>query len=212
VYKRQIIAIDRHASRLELAAKYGATHKLSGGLDEYAPAILDATGGGSDHAFDTTGNAALCRMMFESLNNLGTLGLAGVGFGELSFSHLSMIGGRTVTGVMEGDSVPREFIPRLAQMNVDGQFPFHELIGEFAFDDINAAEAATASGEVIKPVLPFGWGECPLASPLSGERPFVPGQDVDRQRMIEVGGAPAAARPPDAEAVESSIGGPASGI
>ncbi len=151
-----IIAIDRHESRLELASRYGATHTITGDPSTLAEQIMEATGGGADHAFDTTGNAAVCRAIFEGLNNLGTLGLAGVGFGEISFSHISMIGGRTITGVMEGDSVPSEFIPHLAAMNQAGQFPFHELISEFAFDDINAAEAASASGEVIKPVLTFG--------------------------------------------------------
>ena len=151
----QIVAIDRHESRLELATRYGATHVISGDPADFAPQIIDATGGGADYAFDATGNPTVCRAIFEGLHNLGTLGLAGVGFGEITFSHISLIGGRTITGVMEGDSIPSEFIPRLAAMNAAGEFPFHELITEFAFDDINAAEAASASGEVIKPVLTF---------------------------------------------------------
>ncbi|MEN9805348.1 MAG: hypothetical protein RIS41_2195, partial [Actinomycetota bacterium] len=34
-----------------------------------------------------------------------------------------------------------------------GKFPYHELITEFSLDRINEAEAASASGAVIKPVL-----------------------------------------------------------
>jgi Zn-dependent alcohol dehydrogenase len=112
-------------------------------------------GGGSDYAFDTTGNAGVVRGLYEGLNNIGTLGMAGVGFGEITFDFLSMIGGRRITGVMEGDSTPREFIPRLAQLNADGKFPYDELIVEFPLADINAAEAASASGSVSKPVLIF---------------------------------------------------------
>ncbi|MEI6402086.1 MAG: alcohol dehydrogenase catalytic domain-containing protein [Actinomycetota bacterium] len=67
----------------------------------------------------------------------------------------SMISGRTITGVMEGDSTPSEFIPLLARLNADGKFPFHELITRFPIDQINEAEAASASGAVIKPVLTF---------------------------------------------------------
>jgi aryl-alcohol dehydrogenase len=151
----QIIAIDRHANRLELATRYGATTTLSGSPEEVTAGIREATGAGADCAFDTTGNAAIVRASFEGLNNLGTIGLAGVGFGDITFDFISLIGGRTITGVMEGDSTPNEFIPRLAQLNADGDFPFHELITEYSLDQINEAEAASADGSVIKPVLVF---------------------------------------------------------
>jgi len=150
-----IIAVDRHASRLELATRYGATTTLSGTPAEITAGILDTTSGGADYAFDTTGNAGVVRSSFEGLNNLGTIGLAGVGFGDITLDYLSLIGGRTITGVMEGDSTPNEFIPRLAALNAEGRFPYHELITAFPLDQINDAEAASADGSVIKPVLVF---------------------------------------------------------
>lgn len=151
-----IIAVDRHASRLELATRFGATHAISGSPADITAQIMSITGRGADYAFDTTGNAAVVRASHDALNNIGTLALAGVGFGELSFNFLSMISGRTITGVMEGDSVPTEFIPHLARLNAEGSFPYHELITEFPVEQVNEAEAASASGDVIKPVLTFG--------------------------------------------------------
>ncbi len=148
-----IIAVDRHQSRLDLARKYGATHTVSGSPAEITTAIRDVTGYGSDYAFDTTGNAAVVRASHDALNVTGTIALAGVGFGDLTVDFLSMISGRTITGVMEGDSIPQEFIPRLAALNAEGKFPYHELITEFSLDRINDAEAASADGSVIKPVL-----------------------------------------------------------
>ena len=41
------------------------------------------------------------------------------------------------------------------QLNADGKFPYHELITTFPIEQINDAEAASASGAVIKPVLTF---------------------------------------------------------
>ena len=151
----QIIAVDRHQNRLELATRFGATTTLAGEPGDLTARILAATEGGADAAFDTTGNAAVVRAAFEGLNNLGTLALAGVGFGDITFDFLSLIGGRTITGVMEGDSTPAEFIPRLAALNAEGRFPYDELITTFPLDQINEAEAASASGAVIKPVLIF---------------------------------------------------------
>ncbi len=56
---------------------------------------------------------------------------------------------------MKGDSIPNEFIPRLAALNADGKFPYHELVTTYRLDQINEAEAASAFGAVIKPVLTF---------------------------------------------------------
>ena len=150
-----IIAIDRHENRLELAKQFGATDVLSGDPATFAPSMIEITGRGVDTAFDTTGNAGLVRALYEGMNNIGVLSMAGVGFGEVTFDFLTMIGGKQIRGSMEGDAVPDSFIPHLAQLNADGQFPFDELITEFSIDDINDAEAASMSGEVIKPVLRF---------------------------------------------------------
>ncbi len=151
-----VVAVDRHPSRLELASEYGATHTLSAPPDELADQLRELTGGGADYAFDTTGNAAVVRAAYDGLHNRGTLAMAGIGFGEVAFDLVSMISGRTITGVIEGDSVTETFIPRLAELNAEGRFPFDDLITTFALDEINEAEAASLSGEVIKPVLTFG--------------------------------------------------------
>lgn len=150
-----IVAVDRHASRLELAERFGATHTASGEPADIVAAVHAASGGGTDHAFDTTGNPTIVRAAYEGLNNIGVLAMAGVGFGEVTFDFMTMISGRQIRGVMEGDAKPDEFIPRLAELNQRGEFPYDELITTFGIDEINDAEAASASGEVIKPVLLF---------------------------------------------------------
>ncbi|MEY2425614.1 MAG: aryl-alcohol dehydrogenase [Actinomycetota bacterium] len=150
-----VIAIDRYANRLDLAKRFGATEVISAAPSELALAIREASGGGARYAFDTTGNAEVVRGLYEGLDNIGTLAMAGVGFGDVTFDFLSMIGGRRIVGVMEGDSVPSEFIPRLAALNAEGRFPFDELITTFPIEQVNEAEAASADGSVIKPVLIF---------------------------------------------------------
>ncbi len=151
-----IVAVDRHESRLELASRFGATHTVTAAPDELAAQLRELTGGGSDYAFDTTGNAGVIRAAYDGLHNRGTLAMAGIGFGEVSFDLISMISGRTITGVIEGDAVTETFIPHLADLNAQGRFPFDELITTFPLEQINEAEAASLAGEVIKPVLTFG--------------------------------------------------------
>jgi aryl-alcohol dehydrogenase len=65
----------------------------------------------------------------------------------------SILFGRGVRGIIEGDSVPQEFIPRLIALYRRGRFPFDKLITEFKFDDIQDAVAQSESGQVVKAVL-----------------------------------------------------------
>ena len=148
-----IIAIDRHESRLALAEHFGATHRLSGNPEYFPDKIRELSGAGADYAFDATGNAAVVRSLYDGLNNLGILGMSGVGAGEITFDMFSMITGRTITGIMEGDSVPQVFIPQLIEHHAAGRFPYDELITEYSLAEINEAERASGAGEVVKPVL-----------------------------------------------------------
>ena len=60
-----------------------------------------------------------------------------------------------LTGVIEGDADPQQFIPELAELWRDGQFPIDRLVKRFPFAELNAAISALAGGEVIKPVVVF---------------------------------------------------------
>jgi aryl-alcohol dehydrogenase len=64
-----------------------------------------------------------------------------------------LLQGRTLTGVIEGDTVPGRFIPRLLELHAAGRFPFERLITTFPFADIGAAVDAARRGRVVKPVL-----------------------------------------------------------
>lgn len=150
-----IIAVDRHQNRLDLATRFGATHTVSVAPDALTDAIIDITSRGADYCFDSTGSAEVARACINGLTNLGVYAVAGVNFGELTLDYMSLISSRTIKGVIEGDSVPQEFIPKLVQLNAEGKFPFDELITTFPFAEINAAEAASLDGSVIKPVLLF---------------------------------------------------------
>ena len=152
-----IIAVDVHPSRLELARELGATVtvQVAEGTDLVA-AVRAATGGhGVLHAIDTTGRPAVIRDALESLAVTGTLGLLAPGDtgGEATLSLLTIVGGRTVRGIQEGDSVPSVFIPRLIDLHRRGRLPLERLVTTFAFEDINEAAAASSAGEVVKPVL-----------------------------------------------------------
>ena len=61
--------------------------------------------------------------------------------------------GRSLRGIIEGDSVPDVFIPRLVELYKQGRFPFDKLITFYKLEDINKAVEDTEQGKVIKAVL-----------------------------------------------------------
>lgn len=150
-----IVVVDLHQSRLDLASKYGATHALTVDPAGLSAAVHEIAPEGVDYALDTTGNAAILRGLYDSLGPLGTLGVCGVGFGDVTFDITALLSGRRIIGIIEGDAVPQSFIPRLLTLNRDGLFPFDELVTEFPISEINRAEEMCRSGETVKPVLTF---------------------------------------------------------
>jgi aryl-alcohol dehydrogenase len=58
-----------------------------------------------------------------------------------------------VRGVVQGDSDPRHFIPKLVDLILAGQFPIKTMIKFYDFADINLAAQESAAGIAIKPVL-----------------------------------------------------------
>jgi len=61
--------------------------------------------------------------------------------------------GASLHGVIQGSARPNEFLPRLLELNRQGQFPYERLIKTYKFEDINTAFEDAVSGRVIKPVL-----------------------------------------------------------
>jgi len=148
-----IIAVDRHQHRLDLAVELGATHTVlaADGVD-VAGAVVAASGGGTDYAFDTTGVPAVVTAAVAGLRATGVCGLVGAGGDQLVFDPNALFG-KTVVGIFEGNADPQQFIPRMIELWQDGRFPFDRLIETYALSQIDEAEQASLDGSVIKPVL-----------------------------------------------------------
>ena len=151
-----VVAVDRNPARLALAEELGATHVLEAG-ERVLASLRQIGGGGVDSALDTTGHPGVVRQAVDALHVAGTFALVGSSAlgTEVTLDMPHMLFGRTFRGVIEGDSVPREFIPQLIEHHRAGRFPVDRLVRRFPFDQIEAAVAAAERGEVVKPVLTF---------------------------------------------------------
>jgi hypothetical protein len=97
---------------------------------------------------------AVFRLAVDGLRGLGIrilVGSARAGT-EVSFEMPWLQGGRIVRGVNQGDSRPRDFIPRLVDFFMAGRMPLDRLITRYDFADISRAVADATSGAAIKPV------------------------------------------------------------
>jgi aryl-alcohol dehydrogenase len=153
-----IIAVDVLPARLALAKELGATHALESRGAETLAEIRKITGGGVHFSLETSAVPAVFRLAADALRGLGTCVLVGSARAgtEASFEMPVLQGGRTIRGVIQGDSRPRAFIPRLVDLFMAGQFPLDRLVTRYDFADINQAAADATSGATIKPVLSWG--------------------------------------------------------
>ena len=152
-----IIGVDLNQARLDLARELGATHAVNAAEQDAVEAIKAATGGlGADYAVEATGVAPVLRQAVDSTAPTGTTGVIGApALGtevNLDINGL-IVPGRTVRGIVEGDSVPDVFIPRLIELWRQGRFPVDRLMHSYDLDQLDEAAHDSEEGRVIKAVV-----------------------------------------------------------
>lgn len=151
---RTIVAVDIQDSRLELARELGATHTINSQREPAGKTLRSL--GGVTRAFDCTGVADVIETAFKALQSQGVLVCAGVSKPGSKVSldlGTLMYGGRVIRGTIEGDAVPREFIPRMIGWYRAGLLPLEKLVTPYAFNDINQAVSDMLTARIVKPVL-----------------------------------------------------------
>lgn len=155
-----IVAVNRRASRLALAADLGATHVVSPEQVDPVEAIREATGGrGVEFALETTGVPKVLTQAVRALDSLGICAYVGTAppgvTGGIPMLE-AMTKGQTVRGILQGDSTPSVMIPRLLELHRRGLLPFDRLLTHYRLDEINRAADDSVNGDVVKPVLVMG--------------------------------------------------------
>ena len=152
----QIIVVDLNPSRLELALELGATDVVNGGSQDPVTAIQALTSGeGVQYSLECTGLPKVVRQAVDSLRLTGICGVIGVApLGtEFSLDMNGVLFGRTVRGIIEGDSIPDIFIPQLIELWRQGRFPFDRLVRFYPLKDIEDAAQDAERGETLKAIL-----------------------------------------------------------
>ncbi len=151
-----IVGIDVRKARLDLALELGATHVINAAEEDAVEEIRGITGAGADFAVETTGVPAVLRTAVDCTAPTGTVGVIGApAMGtevKLDVNEI-LVFGRTVRGIVEGDSVPEIFIPRLIELWRQGRFAVDQLINHYDFDELERAAQDAEQGRVVKAVV-----------------------------------------------------------
>ncbi len=156
---RQIIAVDVHSEKLELARHLGATQAVVAGADAAAE-IRDLTRGGADVAVETAGAVAAFETAYRATRRGGTTVTAGLPHPDAQWSvspvHL-VAEERTIKGSYIGSAVPSRDIPRYIDLFQAGRLPVDRMLGaQFRLDDINDALDELATGKALRQVVMMG--------------------------------------------------------
>lgn len=152
-----VIVADINQDRLNLALQLGATNIINTRDTDFEEELSKlGYSDGVDYSIDTTGVSSVIKQPLWALKPGGETVLLGIG-GDVTFNVGDEIlaEGKKITGLIEGDSIPKLFIPKLVNYFKEGRFPIDKLIEFYVIDDIEHAFEATKSGSTIKAVLTF---------------------------------------------------------
>lgn len=162
---RTIIVCEPDPTRRALAAALGAT--TTAHPDELS-AALEHTGRAT-HALDTVGAQSSIDAALGALESSGVCVTVALRAGEnrVSVSQSSLLWGRSIRGVIEGDAAIQRDIPRLVALWRSGRLPVEKLIRRYPFADAATAIADARSGDAIKAVLLFDDGDTSPSAPIA---------------------------------------------
>src|SRR5579859_1186974 len=154
----RVIAIDRLASKLEMAQLFGATDVVDASSADPVAAVRELTSGGVDHAIEAIGLKATAEQAFNMLGKGGTatvIGMVPVGQ-RLEIDATQLISGKRLQGSNMGSNRFRVDMPQYVDWYLAGKLKLDELVSAtMPLAKINEGFAALVSGEVARQLIVF---------------------------------------------------------
>jgi len=154
----RVIAIDRIASKRELALAFGATDVVDASAGDPVGAVLELTGGGVDHAFEAIGLASTAQQAFNMLRKGGTATVIGmIPLGErVEIDGFQLLMEKRLQGSNMGSNRFRIDMPLYIDWYLAGKLKLDELVSAvMPLEKINDGFAALKVGEVARQLVTF---------------------------------------------------------
>lgn len=154
----RIIAIDRVASKEQLAREFGASDFVDASDGDVWKKVLSMTAGGVDHAFEAIGLTATAEDAFRMLRRRGIatiIGMIPVGQ-KLSLNGYEFLKEKQIRGSFMGSNQFPIDIPRIVDFYMSGRLKLDEMISRrIRLDQINEAFTEMESGAIARSVVTF---------------------------------------------------------
>jgi S-(hydroxymethyl)glutathione dehydrogenase/alcohol dehydrogenase len=154
----RVIAIDRVASKLDLARTFGATDTIDASAVDPVGAVLELTGGGVDHAFEAIGLSATAQQAFAMLAKGGTATVIGmIPLGEsIQLDGFQFLLEKRIQGSNMGSNRFRVDMPQYVEWYLAGKLKLDELVSAtMPIEKINDGFATLKAGEVARQLITF---------------------------------------------------------
>lgn len=151
-----IVAADVVEAKLELAERFGATHTVLAG--DLPAQVGEIVRGGTDYAFDVTGNAGVLAQAFAATQPGGTTVMVGSppAGQTIGIAPQDLFASRRLMGTQGGDARPGRDLPLLADLHRRGRLDLDGLVSErVPLEKVNDAVEHVRSGAVARSVIVF---------------------------------------------------------
>jgi len=154
----RIIAIDRIASKLELARSFGATDVVDASEGDTVARIQALTGGGVQYSFECIGLKQTAEQAFGCLRAGGTATIIGmIPFGtKIELHGFDFLRERRIQGSLMGSNRFRTDMPRLIEFYMQGKLKLKEMVSaRIPLAAINEGFDALKQGGIARSVIVF---------------------------------------------------------
>lgn len=153
----ELIAIDVHDDKLELAKQLGATAVVNARDEKAVEQVRNITGGGVDFGFEMAGSVHAMELAYRITRRGGTTVTAGLPHPEARWplQHVNLTAEeRTVKGSYVGSCVPTRDVPRFIDLYRKGMLPVNKLMSDhISLEQINEGFDRLASGHTVRQII-----------------------------------------------------------
>jgi alcohol dehydrogenase len=153
----QVIALDIHDDKLQLATQLGATNVVNAKDPDAIQKVKDLTRGGVDFGFEMAGSVQAMELAYRITRRGGTTVTAGLPHPDARWQlqHVNLTAEeRTVKGCYVGSCVPPRDMPRYIDLYRKGMLPVNKLMSDhIRLEQINEGFDRLASGHTVRQIV-----------------------------------------------------------
>ena len=154
----RIVAVDRLASKLELARRFGATDTVDASGGDPVAEVVELTAGGVEYSFEAIGLAVAAEQAYAMLRRGGTATVIGMipPGDDVRIPGSSFLQSKRIQGSMMGSNRFRIDMPRYVELYRQGRLMLDELVSaRITLDEVNDGFKTLQGGQVARSVIVF---------------------------------------------------------